>query len=81
MKTAEEILEDYPHVTGTTEGLNSMLTIKRGFLFTLINEARKEVIEECAKRATAKADYYRGRFTGDAIVDRDSILNIIKELK
>lgn len=68
MKTAEEYLRK------AGNGI-----ISKSVCIEAINIARKEAIEECARRATATADY--GRFTGDAQVNQYSILSIINELK
>lgn len=51
------------------------------WILKAMNEAREDAIKECAERAVAKADYYRGRFTGDSYVDKQSILNILNDLK
>jgi hypothetical protein len=43
---AEEMLEKYPHVTGTREGDESMVTIKRKELFNLMAEYASTSIKE-----------------------------------
>jgi uncharacterized protein YdbL (DUF1318 family) len=60
MKTAKEHLNDF----GLSENCEDNI-------IEIINAARKEAIEECAKRAHA----YRGD------VDKQSILKLIDELK
>lgn len=64
MKTAEEYLRK------AGNGI-----ISKSVCIEAINIARKEAIQECAKRAFANND---GPSTS---VNQDSILNIIKELK
>lgn len=59
-----------------------------GFVIAALNNSRKEVIKECANKATLKSkkiyfDYKRTKCgEGRQIcVDKQSILNLIKELK
>lgn len=73
MRTAEKIFqEDFGHYA-------SYQDIDKEDVIKVINEARKEVIEECAKRAKSEWIRYGSRM-GHA-VDRQSILSLINELK
>lgn len=47
----------------------------------MINEARKEAIEECAERAKTKTSFGYKEIIGQEIVDKQSILSLINELK
>lgn len=85
MKTIKEIKDEIAKVKYDSS-FNQAMTFMHKIDFDYFMDAvakryAEEAIKECAIRSTATADYYRGRFTGDAIVNQDSILNIIKELK
>jgi hypothetical protein len=70
MRTAEEILAD--------TFLNYAFTsFEREALIKKLIEARKEAIEECAKVATTRTNDE----STSIIVDKQSILDLINELK
>lgn len=73
MRTAEEILMKY----GT---LQRLCQRSKWNIQDAINEARKEAIEECAKRAKTKLDFGH-KSIESAYVDKQSILSLINELK
>lgn len=74
MKSAEEILNaNYYHRSDPEIDFDGLIGI--------INSARIDVINECAQRATADTEWHRGRFTGNAYVNEQSILNLINEVR
>lgn len=59
------------------EWLNQNGYTSNNLLISIINEARKETIEECAKVAKVKVEGGNGY----SYVNKESILSLIKELK
>lgn len=84
MRKAEDIIVNYP---GESDGFQTTYTYKE--CIQMINEARKEAIEECAKRAKIvhyQPSYFLSREGALSqqqrdFVDKNSILNLIEELK
>jgi hypothetical protein len=74
MRTAEEILDKHYN-----QNLG-FLSIRYEQAVAAINEARREALREAAYKAKAEIDYHRGRVAG-AFVNKQSILDLIKELK
>jgi hypothetical protein len=81
MKTAKEYIEEYGYCDGDQFGVKEVSEI--------INSARKEIIEECAKRAKAvliPSNPFQDRYSAISnqqgfSVDKQSILSLINELK
>jgi hypothetical protein len=59
---------------------SEMNGIERIFFEKIINEIRKEAIEECAKNARRNRDWSEWKNESDS-VDKHSILKLIDELK
>lgn len=79
MRTAAQIIEKIAPYSQTFEGGDNNLYLEVNVI-SLINIARKEAIEECAKRA--KATMVRQPFVGMLPeVNQQSILSLIDELK
>jgi hypothetical protein len=72
MQTALELFEKYFKDTP------SYYEIERSEVLEIINIARKEAIEECAREATSEPG---GNWESYGPVDKESILSLIKELK
>lgn len=78
MRTAEDYLEN----VGVHTNQNGLKTYLKGNVIELINKARKETIEECAERARIKIQKSTGQYQiPHPIVDKQSILSLINELK
>jgi hypothetical protein len=73
VKTAEEILSKYIN-KGVPVNTNVYSDV-----IAAINQARKETIEECAKRA--KSEWVRYGTQMGHQVEKQTILDLIKELK
>lgn len=73
MRTAEEIFDDY---VGDTP---PHYEIEKYQVLEIINNSRKQAIEECAEKATVKGvEFWKD---GYPIVNKASILSLIDELK
>jgi hypothetical protein len=78
MRTAEEILEKAYEKIISKQKLKLTVQVIMGMeshslIVSAINEARKEAIEECAEKAEVDSVF--------RCVDKQSILNLINELK
>lgn len=76
MRTAEQILKETDE-DNIMEYNSSMVYIQHAE--RAINAARKELLEECAERA--KSEWIRWGTNMGHAVDKQSILNLLKELK
>jgi hypothetical protein len=84
MRTAEEILKENFAWIPKSLAPDNIYDKFLAQMKTAINEARKQAIEECAKRAeTMEEDGWdsNGEHYDYRIVDKQSILSLIDELK
>lgn len=80
MRSAEEIIDEDNDLDMPSDGWETTYTFKD--VVKLINTAREEAIEECAKVATVEmVQVSENDFKYTTHVDKQSILNLIKELK
>jgi hypothetical protein len=70
MRTAEKIVNEF-------FGENGIMGLAKQRAITAINEARKEALEEAADKARTRTNDE----STSIIVDKQSILNLINELK
>ena len=80
LRTAEEILETH---WNKQNYMQAYFVDQKIALINVINEARKEAIEECAEKAKVKGHWYNGEFIFNPppTINKQSILSLINELK
>ncbi len=77
MRTAEQILRDGYDCEGDRQDLQIELSLNcyLPLIEKIINEARKEALEECANKTCIEDNNFH------PVISKEEILNLIKEIK
>lgn len=84
MKTPEQIIDDFNMSQSTDQWVEGYVFEDKDLILRKIKEYSKELIEYTLQQAVykgkAQAEWYRGRFTGDAEIVAESILSLKEQI-